>query len=359
VGRHEEAHGLVNLDDLADGLSRPGIDPRQWVSFGVVDTPTAGSDEQAVVFDASLGPLVNCTLQPSGISVPCRVAGSVAGNFEAEYYPFQAGDEVIVLVPGGDERAGCTIVGRLNNELDQWPGAVAGQDATQNTFGFRRMRCPFITEFASSYMLRSAGTGSFLTMTQDGQVVIADSSKNTMSLTSDFVGMMTGDSTLVMQLNLNTNQVVLQASSPPTPTTAVPDPIPGAFTTLTIDPTSSSILAQGTFSINTVGNQAIEHATSAEAVANMIYNVMVAMWEPMIAVLSAAVVGAPGSPVFAVPLTPFINPAGLITAMLSGLSQCSTFDITPFAPAIAEALVAKANADGTMPSVGSPGFLIG
>lgn len=353
MGRHEEHHGQINLDDLADGVARPGIDPRQWVSFAVVDTPTAGSDEQAVVFDASLGPLVNVTLQPSGISTPCRVAGSVAGDMEGEYYPFQAGDEVIVLIPQGDERAGCTIIGRLNNELDLWPGGIAGQDATANSFGFRRMRCNYITEFAGSYMLRSAGTGSFLSMTQDGQVIMADSSKNSIALTPDYIGMISSDGMLVMQINLNTNQVVLQAADIKTP---------GAHTTLTIDTLSSSLLAQGTFGINTAGNQAIEHATSAEAVANMIYNVMAVMWDLVLAGLEnpLLVTPAPGAPLFAAgSLQAFINPETLIPVMEAGLAQCAVFDITPFAPAIAAALVAKLNPTGTTPGVGSPGFLIG
>src|SRR5579859_785093 len=114
----------------ANAFRRPGMDTRQWVSYGTVDADT--SDAKAIQFKdddgnpSPYGPLVSVTLQPSGVSLPCRVLGQVAGNGEADYFPFLAGDEVLVLLPEGDERAGAVIVGRLNQEIDAWPLIVAG-----------------------------------------------------------------------------------------------------------------------------------------------------------------------------------------------------------------------------------------
>ena len=80
----------------------PGMDTRQWVSYGQVDQDT--QDSRCVVFDPDLGPLVNVTLQPSGIPVVCRVLAPFAGQGESEYFPFISGDEVVVAITQGDER---------------------------------------------------------------------------------------------------------------------------------------------------------------------------------------------------------------------------------------------------------------
>src|SRR5258708_21906914 len=109
----------VDQLSLNDGVAAPGADTRQWVSYGVVDDDQ--EDQKSVTFDADHGPLVSVTLQPSGIPVVCRVAGWCAGNGEAEYFPFVSGDEVVVHVPEGDERAGCIITGRCNSQIDRFP----------------------------------------------------------------------------------------------------------------------------------------------------------------------------------------------------------------------------------------------
>src|ERR1019366_2087115 len=132
------------------GLAREAvagpIDTRQWVSYGTVSPETP--DAKSTTFTKEYGPLVNVKLHPTGIPVVCRVAHEVAGNGEGEWFPFIEGDEVIVLIPEGDETAGCVIMGRLNQEIDFWPTIVAGQDPRLNNFAFRRMRTPYIFETA-------------------------------------------------------------------------------------------------------------------------------------------------------------------------------------------------------------------
>lgn len=342
------ADGGIDLAALRDALAGPGMDTRQWVSFGVVEAMSADTPEQAVEFTPEFGPLVCVVLQPSGYLARCRVSGMVAGNMEAEYHPFITGDEVIVVIPEGDERAGCTIIGRLNNEIDQWPGGIAGQNAADNTFAFRRIRTPYILEFASSYLMRSAGTGAFLSMTQDGQVTLANADNAFLSLTPDFIGIQSGDASLLLQLDLHQHGIVLQVAPPLVPTTP---PVIGS-TTFTIAE-NSSLLSTGTFTFNCSGQVGTEHAASAEAVANMLFNVLSVMWAPWVAVIN-------GAPPLA-PLAQLVTPAAILAAMNGGIAAAGAGSIAPFAAAIAAALAAKPPGDitGTLPSVGSPGILIG
>jgi len=195
----------------ADAFSRPGIDPRQWVSYGTVDedTPEARSvrflDDDGAPLPT--GPLVTVTLHPSGISVVCRVASFIAGVGEGTWFPIMPRDEVIVILPGGSERSGPVIVGRLNQALDAWPGVVAGQDATKNVFGFWRLRTPFIVESVESFLIRSAKTGSQIGITSDGGVVLNNGDKNNLFITSDVISLSSGDENTFIQLNFTENRI--------------------------------------------------------------------------------------------------------------------------------------------------------
>lgn len=183
---------------LAEAFRRPGQDPRQWISYGVVDQRTQdedGSDVDAVFFDKELGPLVRVTLQPTNIPVVCRVGMQAAGNGEAEYHPFIAGDEVLVAIPEGNERAAPVIFSRLCNGIDLFPENVAGQDPTKNTFGFRRRRTPFVEEFASTWMIRVASHGGFALLSEAGTWTLRDGSGGALQMGPDIFGFSEGSRT--------------------------------------------------------------------------------------------------------------------------------------------------------------------
>ena len=96
------------LDALSVGeaFAKPGADTREWVSFGTVST-----DDEPVVFSEEDGqPYVKVTLHPSLRPVLCRVGMEVAGDGEGEYTPFLSGDEVLVVMPGGREDGGATVI---------------------------------------------------------------------------------------------------------------------------------------------------------------------------------------------------------------------------------------------------------
>lgn len=188
--------GGADLATMREAFAGPGQDTRQWVSFGTVFEKQNVDDAtiEPVEFDSEFGaPLVNVKLAPSGYEVRCRVAGSVAGNGEGQWHPFVPGDEVIVLIPEGDERCGPVIVGRMNNSIDKWPDeSIAGQDPTNNTFAFERRRTPFVAEYAASYMLRSAVHGAFILISDTGMVTIRDGSKGSLQIGPDIFGFMEG-----------------------------------------------------------------------------------------------------------------------------------------------------------------------
>lgn len=178
---------------IGEALARPGMDTRQWISYGLV-SPQQNVDGEvidSVEFDDvdDFGPLVNVRLQPSNIEVRCRIgtpATSVAGAGEGSYAPFVENDEVLVAIPSGSEDAGCVIIARLNNSIDKWPSeSIAGQDPTGNKFAFQRIRTPFIQEYASSFMVRSAAHGGFILMSDAGTITLRDGSKGSLQMGPD------------------------------------------------------------------------------------------------------------------------------------------------------------------------------
>lgn len=307
----------------AEAFARPGGDTRQWFSFATVDRETP--NQPSVRFTKEYGPLVSVTLQPSGVPVVARVAGSVAGNGEAEWFPFLEGDEVLVALGDGDER-NCVIVGRMNQEIDQFPERVAGMDSTKNNFAFRRIRTPYVLETASSYLVRSSATGAFFGIDAQGSVTVSNGDSAFLALRADFLGMQSGDGAVLMQIDVSRSAVVLE----------------GGGARLTVGATSTFYSA-GTLELGTSGNQAAEHATSVEALAQVLTAFCMA-------------VSAVGPVVF------FAGTASQSTASAAVglvLNAAALLNLDPvLTAAIVNALRATKTA-GTVPGVGCPGLLVG
>ena len=258
----DRSHGYNSFDaaQLGKAFAAPGMDTRQWVSFGVVDQETG--DQKSVEFNADYGPLVSVTLQPSAVGVRCRVAMSVSGSGEGEYHPFIGGDEVIVVVPEGHERAGCTIVGRCSNQIDTFPMQVGGLDVTKNVFAFKRLKVPYVLESAGSLLLRNATTKSFMSFDSLGNVTVNDGSGNFFTLTSSFLSLQLADGSGQVQIippTLTKNaQVFLQAHS----------------ASFTIDDKKSVFTTPGVLKLATGGVQAVGHAVTTEQVYCIIANII-------------------------------------------------------------------------------------
>jgi hypothetical protein len=216
----------MDSSTIQDLFSHPGADPRQWISYGVVQPDIEGGAHSVRFNDDSGNPLpqgvlIDVKLMPSGIICPCRVGMHEAGAGEAEYSPFGPGDEVLVAIPEGCERAGCVIISRLTNSLDVLPATVAANDITQNNISFKRTLTPFIHEVGGTYTIRSATTGATFAIgmqappsnpTALSGVALSDGIGNTMTMTpASGISFMTADGaqmSLAASLSLATPSTV-------------------------------------------------------------------------------------------------------------------------------------------------------
>lgn len=310
---------------LGEGLRRPGMDPRQWGSYGVVEPD---GSTRSVTFDPDMGPLVTVKLQPSGIPVRCRVASWHAGAGEGSYSPFVPGDEVCVMVMEGDERAGCVIVGRMNQSLDTFPTTIAGNDVTGNTTAFLRMRPPYIVESGTALLFRIEPVGSFLSLAPDGNVTLASGDKSFLHLGADFLGLQNGDGSLVLQGNNTTGAWRMSA---------------GGTTFLTV----GGGLGQGWQSgdpicIGGSGEFPVWHAVSAETVLVWIYEVL-------------KLVG----PGLTTPIAPATLDPTVIPGLIGGFSADSLVGTLPTSYAALIAAINTPKVPATLPGVASAGLAIG
>jgi len=328
-------------------FSGPNQDTRQWVSNATVDisTPDAPSvrfkDENGKML--TTGPLVAVTLQPSGISIQCRVANFCAGNGEGEWYPFVDKDEVLVALAAGSEQSGGVIIGRLNQEIDAFPERVGGLDATENKFGFQRMRAPFIIETAASFLIRSAVTGSQIGIDPQGQVVINDASKNKIFFSPDVIDISTGDATVFVQLHVEDKRLAMQA---------------GDATFALAKDTVMNV--PGKLNIGTSGASGNGHAVTMEQVILMICN----FWAYIATTQSLT---PTYGVTYALGFAPILN--GIVAAIAAGASP-TPLGITPGGNiAVISGSMAAVNAGlanplpqsdptGLLPGIGRGGFLL-
>jgi hypothetical protein len=294
--------GGFDRTQFAKAFSTPG---QTWVSYGVVDADT--KDSPAVIFkdenDKPLpyGPMVSVTLQPTGVSVTCRVAMQVAGVGEGEWYPFVGGDEVLVVIPEGNERAGAVIIGRMNQEIDTWPTVVAGQDPTKNKFGFRRMRAPYILESVGGFLIRSATTGAQIGIDSLGQIIINDGDKGSMVLGTEALSLTSGDGESFITVLPPTQEVFMGAGQ----------------ATFLLAEAGSKFISTGGISFATAGTGAAGMGVTAEQVVAFVINVITA--------LGAASAFNPASPLVA-PTALIIGPivAAALTAMAAPSPQANS-----------------------------------
>jgi len=287
------------------------------------------------------GPIVSVRLHPSDITVACRVASQFAGGGEGSWFPVSPGDEVIVGVPEGTERAGCVIIGRLGNAIDGFPTNVAGADPTENNFAFQKMRSPFLLETSGSYMVRSDTTLAQFAMDGEGNITLAAGSGQQLVLRSDFASFSLGDNTAKVQLDPEDSSVLLLAGD--------------QATTLHLEATSSAFLTTGSLNIGTGGGPGNGHAVTLEQVISLLANFVIAgqlnpikLFNPLLpaplaitalnTILAAAIAGtALPSPLSTVPggimipaLPLVFGPTGAIGVALQ--NPAPQLDITGFYP---------------------------
>ena len=286
-------YGSFDHATLRQAMAGPGMDSRQWTSMGVVD-PDEGS-QRAVSYDPDFGPLVHVTLQPSGIPVVCRVGSVCAGSGEADGEAFSAGDEVVVVVPEGDERTGPVIVARTNNTISPYPMRVAGIDVANNV-SFKRRIGPIAYESNTAIIFRVASVESFFSLSQDGNATLSSGDKSFLHIGSDFLGMQTGDAEMVLQANQNTKEWHIESQD-------------GTNSTIMrIGGSSPGVYSSQPFTIATQGQQPWQHLITFEQLMAILARV-----------LGGTVCAVPGAPLVINPSAPpFTDSIGgaLLTLLL-------------------------------------------
>ena len=110
----------IDVNRLSAAVSRPGIDPRVWVSYAVCTSEPVvetRSGQQDV--------LVDVLLLPSGQPETARVGALYAGNGFGFYAPLHKDDEVLVCAPSGDPDEGLVVTQRLWSPADPPPDAMS------------------------------------------------------------------------------------------------------------------------------------------------------------------------------------------------------------------------------------------
>jgi hypothetical protein len=313
--------GMDSFDHAAfrEAVSGPGIDTRNFISYGIVE-PDSSSSQHAVAFNDSDGNplpegiLIQVKLQPSGVIVTCRVSMHSGGSGEAEYTPYGPGDEVLVAIPDGDERGGCAIIGRFANTFDSFPQTVSGMDVTQNNVAFKRVRVPYLLETSASYSVRQSLTGASMAINPTGDLLFTSGDGHTLAMNATVLSIEDASGLTQFQIDPNKEQVLMFANT----------------TQFVLDDQNTSLNTSGTVSFGTAGNGPFEHVTTIEAVANILV--------------------AFGALITTGPLTPLQVAAAIATAAT-----------TPTLPTTSAAILAgfQTPKSALLPGIGCPGFLVG
>ena len=324
----------LDLDEMSRALERPGIDPRIWVSYGIVNREQ--DDQKSVEFSADFGPLVWVILQPHNQLVCCRVASGVAGNGEGEWHPFMEADEVLVAIPEGDTRTMPVIVGRLNNSFDRFPENVGVQTTSKNDVAFHRSRGPYIIEGDSAVLLRSSKTGAVIGIDELGNLTMRNGDGDVFQLSADGPVMKSADGE--SQISIANGEATVVAG----------------LSLLSLSDKNGSTINTDTLSISTSGNQPAEHFVTLEQLVNILASLLtnVTTGAP-----EGFFVGPPGT-------TGFTDRATALTVIGGALNAIGLLDITAALPLIMTSLQAfkplpVPGVGQAYPGVGCAGFLGG
>lgn len=136
----------TDLSRIGEALSRPGIDPRTFVSLAIVTKVTV--EETGVICDV--------TLLPSGVPESATVAPLYGGDGFGMYAPIDVDQMVVVGVPDGDPNHGLRIM------ASTWDGGERPpRDVTDHPSDFI-----LVVKDGKSCRIRTSGSGSVLLMSE-------------------------------------------------------------------------------------------------------------------------------------------------------------------------------------------------
>jgi hypothetical protein len=118
--KHSRVSRAIDVNRLAQAVSRPGIDPRTWYSI-------AYAVDESVI--SKKGQFVDVLLSPSLTPVTCYVPADYAGNGFGSYRKVHKDDELLIGIPDGDSNNGGVVEERMWSEIDPPPAeAIANPD---------------------------------------------------------------------------------------------------------------------------------------------------------------------------------------------------------------------------------------
>ena len=110
------ARRVIDPTRISRLVSRPGVDPRQWLTYAVV---------KELGFDPAEGMFADVQYVPTGEIETVLVGASYAGNDFGCWAPLEVDDTVVVGIPGGDPGNGPVILARVWKAGDK-PNADMG-----------------------------------------------------------------------------------------------------------------------------------------------------------------------------------------------------------------------------------------
>lgn len=151
----------IDVARLSTAVSRPGIDPRVWVSYAVLT-----SEPYIESVEGQQDVVVDIKLMPMGEEETARVGAIYAGNGFGLYTPLHIDDEVLVVAPSGDPDEGLVVMQRLWSPADPPPQAVYDnpEDVT------------LVVQEGKNLRLKMLGAGTAYITAEDGKVVLGSES---------------------------------------------------------------------------------------------------------------------------------------------------------------------------------------
>lgn len=188
----------IDVNRLAAAVSRPGIDPRVWVSYAVCT-----SEPVIETRNGLQDVLVDVLLLPSGQPETARIGALYAGNGFGFYAPLHKDDEVLVCAPSGDPDEGLVVTQRLWSPADPPPDALTDypDDVT------------LVVEKDKALRLNVSGGGKVYIGANDGTEPVA-------------LGQTLKDHLDALKTYIDTHQHPTAASGPPSPPTAPSPTVP-------------------------------------------------------------------------------------------------------------------------------------
>lgn len=149
----------IDVGRLSNAMTRPGIDPRVWATYGVLT-----SEPYIETFNGEQDIVADVLLMPTMQDETARVGAMYAGNGFGFYCPLHEGDEVLVVAPSGDPDEGLVIAQRLFS-----PAAVPPTEIVANPEDVT-----LVVQEGKNLRLNVKGTGNVVIGAEQGQVKLGE-----------------------------------------------------------------------------------------------------------------------------------------------------------------------------------------